>query len=52
LDEKIEDDISKRKRDQGKLKKMTIGCFEASRQKEGKIGWRSPEKVDQFEIGF
>jgi hypothetical protein len=39
LDEKIEDDRSKRKRDLEKLKKTTIGCFGAPHEKEGKTGW-------------
>jgi hypothetical protein len=52
LDEKIEDDRSERKRDRGQLKKMTIGCFGAPREKEGKTGWRSPKKVDQVDLGF
>jgi hypothetical protein len=52
LDEKIKDDRSERKRDQGQLKKTTIGCFEAPHEKEGKTGWQSPKNVDQVDLGF
>jgi hypothetical protein len=42
LDEEIEDDRSARKKDYGQLnqvKKATVGCFGALREKEGKTGW-------------
>jgi hypothetical protein len=52
LDENIEDDISERNRDRGKLKQMTVGFFGASHEKEGKTGWRSPKKMDQVDLRF
>jgi hypothetical protein len=47
LDEKIEENRSARKMDHGQLNKQeksTNGCFGAPRGKDGKTGWRSPEK--------
>jgi hypothetical protein len=38
--------------DNSTREKSTIGCFGAPREKEGKTGWRSPEKVDQVDLGF
>jgi hypothetical protein len=55
LDEKIKVDRSERKRDRGQLRKrgkFTFVCFGAPHEKEGKIGWRSPEKVGQVDLGF
>jgi hypothetical protein len=38
--------------DNSASKKSTIGCFGAPREKEGKIGRRSPENAGQVDLGF
>jgi hypothetical protein len=35
-----------------KEEKSTIRCFGALCEKEGKIGWRSPENMGQVDLGF
>jgi len=55
LDEEIRDDRSERKKDRGQLRKQRksiIGCFGSPHDEERKIGWRSPEKVGQVDLGF
>jgi hypothetical protein len=34
------------------VEKSTVGCFGAPCNKEGKIGWRSPENMSQDDLGF
>jgi hypothetical protein len=54
LDEEIEDDRSTRKKDHGQLSKQKNPSLDALEhcEKEGKIGWRSPENVGQVDLGF